>query len=346
MRRLLALKLLFALLIVTLFSLYSVRQSQGADKQIVLKLTSLQASEDPITLALNEWVKEVSNRTQGRVKINFYPSATLAPASQQYDAAVKGIADICNHVLGNTTGRFPLSEVLDLPVGIPSGVVASKMVNEYYRRFKPKEFDEVKVLLFHAQGPGFVCMRSKPVNKIEDLKGLKMRTFGGNVKFMSALGGAPVAMPMTEVYEALSRGMVDGLLSAYCSLENRQIGEFIKYVTEDKSTGYTATFIVAMNKRKWNALPADIQTIMDKLSEEYIGKLGNTWDQADVKARSYLARLGGKSILLSKKEEQRWVEKGAKPVFDEYVTRMKQKGLPGQDALNFMIDFLKASSGS
>jgi len=218
------------------------------------------------------------------------------------------------------------------------------MANEYYRRFKPKEFDEIKVLWFHGQGPGFVCMRSKPVYKVEDLKGSKIRTFGGNVKFMSALGAAPVAMPMTEVYEALSRGMVDGLLSTYCSLENRQLGEYIKWVTEDKSTGYTATFIMAMNKRKWNALPPDVQKIIDALSEEYIAKLGSVWDQADLKARSYLAKLGGKCIVLSQEEERRWMEKGGKPVFDDYVQRMKQKGLPGQEALNFTLDFLKAST--
>ena len=89
-----------------------------------------------------------------------------------------------------------MTEVIDLPHGYPNNVIATRLANAFYNKFKPKEFDDVKVLWFHSQGPVLVHTKSKPIHKLEDLKGLKMRTYGSNAKLMAYLGGAPVAMPI------------------------------------------------------------------------------------------------------------------------------------------------------
>lgn len=311
-----------------------------AEKTVTLKLANQFAPEHYMSLLFDEWGKDLEKRTNGRVKVINFHAATLAPAAQTYDAVAKGIADLANVLPGNTTGRFPLSEVLELPVGFPNSVTGSKIMNEFYHKFQPKEWNKVKILWWHSQGPGFVCMKNKPIYKLEDLKGIKTRTPSGNIPFYKALGGAPVSMPMPEVYEALSKGIVDGITGAYEALESRRTGEFIKYVTENRLTSYTSSFVLAMNKRRWDSLPADIQQIIDQMSKEYIEKSGIAWDRADQSGWKFVEKRGAKKIILSKEEEQRWIEKGQKPAFEDYIKRMKAKGLPGEEALKFVMSLL------
>jgi len=175
----------------------------GQGKTYALRVTNPLQQESLPSQALENWGKELEKRTDGRIKVKYYPGCTLASMPQQYDAVVKGMADVGMHIIGTTMGRFPQSEVLDLPLGWPGDTTTTKVANEYYDKFKPKDLDAVKVLWLHGSGPSWVCMLKSPVNKLEDLRGVKMRTGGNNTDYMKALGGTPVGMPMTEVYDAL-----------------------------------------------------------------------------------------------------------------------------------------------
>ena len=167
----------------------------------------------------DQWCKEVEKRTNGRVRISYFPGGTLTPAAQTYDNVVKGIADIGFSVFAYTRGKFPLTEVIDLPIGVQSGAVATSMINEYYGRFKPKELDEVKVLYLHAHGPGIIHTK-RPVNKLEDLKGMKIRATGLAAKIAAAsvqrLWGPPCRKPTT----ALRTGIVDGAMAPFEALQD------------------------------------------------------------------------------------------------------------------------------
>ena len=315
-------------------------QGHAQEKVITLKVANWFPMAHKQTPLLESWGKDLEKRTNGRVKVNYYPAGTLVPAPQSYDAVTKGISDVGNHVLGYTVGRFPLTEVLDLPLGYPNNTVPTKLANAFYDKFKPKEFNDVKVLWFHAQAPGIVHTKTKPITKLEDLKGMKMRTYGSNAKLMSLLGGTPVAMPMTDVYDALSRGVAEGLMCAYEATEGFRFGDQLKYSTENYATSYSAVFAIVMNKDKWNSLPPDIQKIIDTMSKEYIEKYAAMWDDIEISGKAYLVKRGNKINTLSKEEEAKWVEK-AQPIFDDYVKKMKEKGLPGDEALKFARDYLK-----
>jgi TRAP-type transport system periplasmic protein len=335
-------KLFVTILFVILFALCSgFVPAQAAESTFTLKLTNFLPNQHYISIAIDQWAKEVEKETQGRVKVKIFHSATLAAPVQQYDAVVKGIADVGNHVLGYTVNRFPLTEVVDLPLGIPSGIVATRMMNDYLRKLKPKEFDDVKVLWLHGPGPGFLCTRNRPVWGTADLKDLRIRTYGGNARFMQALGAVPVGMPMTEVYEALAGGAVDGLLSGIEALESFRTMDHIRYITQNRWTSYTVCMLMAMNKKVWNSLPPDIQKAIDDLSRNEEERFGKVWDNADLAAESFLDRRSVRHLSLTKEEEQRWVAKGAQPVFDDYVKRMKERNLPGNEALGVVLDYLK-----
>jgi TRAP-type C4-dicarboxylate transport system substrate-binding protein len=291
------------------------------------------------TVLAEQWAREIEKQTNGKLKITLFPGGTLSPADKCYDGVVKGISGIGMSVLGYTRGKFPLTEVIDLPLGYKSGVDATRVINRYYERFKPKEFEEVKVLYFHAHGPGILHTK-KPVNKLDELKGLRIRSTGLSAKIVSALGGVPVAMPMGDTYDALKRGMTEGSMAPIESLEGWKWGEVVKYTTESFGSAYSTAFFVVMNMEKWNSLPPEIQKVVDKVNAEWIGRTGRLWDDIDKSGKAFTIKLGNQVISLSKDENERW-GKTVKPILDEYVTNMKAKGLPGEEALKFCLEELK-----
>src|SRR5512139_3031630 len=233
-----------------------------------------------------EWAKEIGTRTNGKVQITVFPGGTLTPADKCYDGVVKGISDIGFSVLAYTRGKFPLTEVADLPLGMKSGLVATKLINEYYKKLKPKEFDEVKVMYLHGHGPGIIHSK-KEVTKLEDVKGMKIRCTGMAAKIAGALGATPVAMHMGETYDALSRGVVDASMAPQEALQGWKWGEVVKYTVEDWGASYSSGMFVVMNKDKWKSLPPDVQKIIEQVNEEYIEKQGKTWDEIDKVGRDY-----------------------------------------------------------
>ena len=286
-----------------------------------------------------EWGKEIEKRTGGKVQVTMFYGGTLTPPDKCYDGVVKGISDIGFSVFSYSMGKFPLTEVIDLPLGYKSAVVATKLINEYYSKFKPKEFDDVKVMYLHAHGPGILHTKGA-VNKLEDLKGKKIRSTGTIAKIVTALGGSPVAMPMSDTYDSLSRGVVDGTMAPVETLEGWKVGEVIKFTTEDFGAAYSVAFFVVMNKAKWNSLPPDIQKIIETVNEEWIAKTGQLWDSIDKSGRDFSLKLGNKFIPLSKEEDAKWA-KAVTPMFDEYVKEKKAKGLPADEVLKFCVDRLK-----
>jgi TRAP-type transport system periplasmic protein len=285
-----------------------------------------------------EWAKEIEKRTNGRVQITVFPGGTLTPADKCYDGVVKGLSDIGFSVLAYTRGKFPLTEVVDLPLGSKSALASTRLINEYYKKFKPKELDEVKVMYLHGHGPGILHTKAA-VNKIEDLKGMKIRCTGLAAKISSQLGATPVAMPMGETYDALSRGVVDGSMAPYEALQGWKWGEVVKFTVEDWGAAYSSGMFVVMNKDKWNALPPDIQQIIEKVNEEYAEKQGKLWDEIDKAGRDFTISRGNKIVSLSQDENWKWT-KAVKPILDEYVKNMKDKGLPGEEALKFCLETL------
>jgi TRAP-type C4-dicarboxylate transport system substrate-binding protein len=147
-------------------------------------------------------------------------------------------------------------------------------------------------------------------------------------------------MPMGETYDALSRGVVDGSMAPQEALQGWKWGEVVRFTTEDWGAAYSSGMFVVMNKDKWNALPPDIQKIIEKINGEWIEKQGKTWDEIDKEGRDFTLKSGNKIIPLSKEENEKWI-KAVRPLLDDYVKNMKDKGLPGEEALKFCLDQLK-----
>jgi TRAP-type transport system periplasmic protein len=286
-----------------------------------------------------QWCREIEKRTNGKVKITLFPGGTLTPAVQTYDGVVKGIADIGYSCFAYTKGKFPLMEVIDLPLGYKSGAQATELINAFYAKFKPKELDEVKVLYLHAHGPGILHSKT-PINNLDELKGKKIRATGLAAKVVTALDGAPVGTAMPETYEALRTGVAEGAMAPIESLQGWKWGEVVTSTTANYGSAYTTGMFIIMNKAKWSSLPPDVQSVFEEVSKEWIGKQGQLWDEIDKEGTAFTLARGNKIITLSPEEDAKWAAK-VKPLLNDYVTESKGKGLPGDEALNFCLDFLK-----
>jgi len=238
------------------------------------------------TINANEWIKEIEKRTNGKVKITMFAAGTLSPPDQTYAGVIKGLSDIGMGVAAYNKGRFPLTEVLEMPLGHKNGVQMTKLMNEFYKKFQPKEWSDTKVMYLHGYGPGQLHTK-KPVRSLDDLKGLKIRCTGTSAKIVKALGGLPVAMPQTEVYDALEKGVADGLLSPPEVLKGWRFAEVTNATTMSKGAGYSMTFWVTMNKKKWESLPQDVRETIEKINEEWIEKTGQAWDQMDAEGTEF-----------------------------------------------------------
>ncbi|OPY60172.1 MAG: Sialic acid-binding periplasmic protein SiaP precursor [Syntrophorhabdaceae bacterium PtaU1.Bin034] len=328
--------LVCAVLLVLCFSSHSF----SADV-IKLKYASFMPPAHPISQLSDQWGKELEKRTNGRVKVSFFPGGTLVTANQIYDGVVKGIIDVGWSVAAYTPGRLPLSEFMYLPLGFKNGYQASLVANEFYRKFKPKEFDDVKIFFLHSHGPGYFHTK-KPVNKIEDLKGLRIKSDAQTSKVATAAGATPTTMPMLETYDALKRGLADGTLLPVESLKGWKFGEVCKHTYINSAAAYGNTFFFAMNKGKWNSLPKDIQQIMDKLNEEWFEKQARLWSWVDEDGLEF-AKKAGQKIVYANSEEEAKMRERMRPLLDAYVKSMKAKGLPGDEVLKWCHDYLKTA---
>jgi TRAP-type C4-dicarboxylate transport system substrate-binding protein len=320
---------------------FSASSALAQSQPIKMKYSLFWPAPHACTKTATEWAKEIEKRTNGRIRITMFPGATLTPADMCYDGVVKGISEIGSSVLSYTRGRFPLMAAIDLPLGFKSALQATTILNNINKNFKPKELDDVKVMYFMSHGPGVIHTK-KPVYKLEDLKGMKLRSSGTVAKISAALGAVPVAMPQTETYDALSKGVVDGLMSPREVLQGWKFGEVVHNTTLDLGTAYGLDFFIVMNKQKWNSLPPDIQKIIEQINEEWIVRAGKAYDKQDEDALKFVEPMHHNFITLAPEEQARWTAAVSK-VKDEYVESTKAKGLPGDQVLKFVIEELKKS---
>lgn len=287
---------------------------------------------------LGEFGKEVEERTGGRVKITYYPGGVLLTATKIFEGVVTGIADIGYSHVYYTPGRMPVTEAVGLALGYPSAWVGSQVANDFYYKFKPKEFDDVVVLWMNTSNPN-VMITKKPVRKLEDLKGLTIRAPGRIGDTVKALGATPAPTPMIEVYDALAKGVLDGVNTPFETLKTFRFAEVVKYTTASWHTGDLFPFFVVMNKDSYKKLPADVKAIFDAVVGLYRERFILMWNAIDFAGKKFALEKGVEIIELSPEEAARW-KAAAEPVIEGYVKEMVAKGYPEAEVRGW-IKFLR-----
>ncbi|MBW7850024.1 MAG: TRAP transporter substrate-binding protein [Rhodospirillales bacterium] len=297
--------------------------SAVAQEPIKIKVSHFLSPMSPTQVKLLQpWAEAIEKDSNGRIDVEIYPSMQLGGKPPQlFDQVRTGVADVVWTLPGYTPGRFPLVEVFELPFMTASTAEASTMaVWDFYQKHLKEEFKDVHVLLLHTHAPGLVHMKDKAVTKMEDLQGKKIRLPVKPIgEALKALGAVPVGMPVPEVYEALSRGVVDGTVIPWEVTVPTRVNELVKYHT---NTGlYTSVFLLAMNKDKYESLPADLKAVVDKNSgANIVQKIGKAWDDAELPGLKQAKDGKHEITTLSAEEKARWI-KTTRPVIDAWIAR-------------------------
>ncbi|PXW97631.1 TRAP-type C4-dicarboxylate transport system substrate-binding protein [Sphaerotilus hippei] len=288
------------------------------------------------TLFITPWCERIAKESAQRLKCQIFPSMQLGGTPPQlFEQARDGVADVVWTLPGYTAGRFPSIEVFELPFMMQNPEATSKALWDYTQKYSQAEFKDVKPLAFHVHGDGVFHMSAKPIKTMADLKGLKLRapTRMTN-RFLAMLGATPVGMPVPQVGDALSKGVIDGAVVPYEVVPSVKIQELVKYHSETDPTEpafYTSTFVFAMNKAKYESLPADLKKVIDNNSGQALsGLIGKAFLQADAEGKKLTTR--NTTNVIPAAELASWKKLGQN-LADSWVSDMNGKGQPGAQML-------------
>ena len=283
---------------------------------------------------IEPWIKKIEEESNGRIKIEHYPSMQLGGAPPSlYGQARDGVVDIIWTVLGYTPGLFPTAEAFELPFMTGDAESSSVALQKYMEAYGMGDFKDVHPLGFHTHGPGIMHVKGPAIKTISDLKGKKLR---GPTRVITGmlgqLGATPVGMPVPAVPESLSKGVIDGAVIPYevsVPLKIAQLAD--SHTGFEGDTGlYTATFGVIMNKAAYENMPKDLQAILDKHSGVEMARLfGRAMDAADVNGLRIAKESGNEVVEISLADKAEW-EAAVQPVISGWISEMNEKGLDGQ----------------
>lgn len=294
---------------------------------------------------ITPWCDKIASESSNRMRCQLLPAMSGGGTPPQLVDRIKdGVDDLVITLPGYTAGRFPKMEVFELPFMVSSAEQGAQASWDYLQKHAKDEFPGTRILATWVHDPGFVHTSSKPVNKLEDFRGMKMRAPTRQTnKLLAKLGAAPVGMPVTGVADALSKGTIDGYVLPWEVIPAFKLHEMSKYHTETDPAHpalYTAGFIFAMNQAKYDSLPADLKKVIDNNSGAALSKqIGKVWDESRPPARKLAQERGNNFIQLSSAETERWVKAGAS-LNDEWVKDMDNRKFQGKAMLKDAQDLL------
>ncbi|MBA4263283.1 MAG: C4-dicarboxylate ABC transporter [Comamonadaceae bacterium] len=310
-----------------------------AQSTVTLRFHTFMAPQSNVWLNMHRaWMDKVSKDSDGRIRFEAYPAMQLGGSpGQLFDQARDGVADIVWTLPGNTAGRFPRIEVFELPFMMNNAEATSKAFWEYVQTVAKDEFKDVHPLALQVHGPGVFHMRDKLIKTADDLRGSKVRGPTRQItKMLGYLGATPVGMPLPQIPDALSKGVINGCVIPWEVVPSVKVHELTRFHSEFDPAGgalYTATFIMAMNKARYAALPPDLKAVIDKHSGlETSGWLGKVQQAGDVLGREAAVKQGNTIHTIPASEAQEFRRK-ARLVEVEWMQDMDKRGFNGKQLL-------------
>jgi len=281
------------------------------------------------------WCSKVERESAGELKCEIYPAMQLGGTPPQLlDQVRDGVADIVWSVPTYSAGRYTKTEVFELPFMTVNAKQGSAALWEYTQKYSLDEFKGIKPIFMHTT-EGYVLHSNKPVKALEDLRGMKIRTATRiSARLVAALGGTPVQMPLPQVPDAISKGVIQGALVPWEAMPATKLHEIVKYhldVAPGSPRFANTIFMFGMNQAKYDSLPPKLKKVIDDNSGLATSRwAGETGFDAMVGPLSQLARDRGNTITyMNAAEQARWRKATANAV-DEWVKDVAAKGGDGR----------------
>ena len=315
----------------------AVAMSAVAQQKTEMKLAYFVGDQHAMSQWLIRWSEQLEKRSGGRLAVKRFPSAQMGPAPAHYDFARTGQAELSWFLHGGTPGRFPLTEIVNLPFMVGSSEIGTKVLNdaELRSRYLDAEHKGIKVLMLFTHQPGGPHTTKKAIRSLEDFKGLRLRFASPTVRdLVAALGATPVGVPPTEIAEQMSKGTIDGAFMDYGGVGIAfKLGGIVKYSTE--LYVYVTSFGLGMNEDFWNRLAPDLKKLVTDTTTGKEQEVGRAWDALDVPGKKAIVDGGGEAIRFSAAEMDRVRRIGAE-VSEAKIKEYDAKGMPGRPVYNMM----------
>jgi TRAP-type transport system periplasmic protein len=298
---------------------------------------------DPMQVNVWEpWVEEVREATGGTVEIEIHAGGALAPAPQVYENVVAGAQDLGWTMPGYTPGRFPITQIIEAPFVFANAQEGTEVAWQLWEEFDAfqEEYNDVHVLSLWAMDTGDLFTRDQPVESLEDLSGLTVRSPAPlQSQALEAMGAAAVSMPAPEIYDAVERGVIDGYKLANSATRVFDLGPTTSYRTQCNC--YTGAFVLVMDQRAWSALsPAQQEALTELSGFDLAMRVAERHQSAaDEVAAEYWPEHGVETIELSDEEFDRWRE-AAQPVFDQWIEEREAEGVPAREMADRLFELI------
>jgi len=302
-----------------------------AQQKYEMKLAYFVGDQHAMSQWLIRWAEGLEKGSGGRLAVKRFPAAQMGPTPQHYDFARTGQADVAWFLHGGTPGRFPLTEIINLPFMAGSAEIGTKVLNDHQLRAKylDAEHKGIKVLMLFTHQPGGPHTTKKPIRTLEDFKGLRLRFASPTVRdLVQALGATPVGVPPTELSEQLQKGTIDGTFIDYGGAGIAfKLGGIVKYSTELYC--YVTSFGLGMNEDFWAKLPPDLKKLVTASVTGKEHEVGAAWDALDAPGKKALLDGGGEAIRFSAADNARVRQIGAE-VAEAKIKEYEAKGMPAR----------------
>lgn len=294
-------------------------------QEVVLKLHHFLSAESPTHADfLVPWEKAVEEQSGGRIDVQIYPSMQLGGKPPQlYDQARDGIVDLAWTLTGYTPGRFPISEAFELPFISGNATETTIALQQFQTKYLTEELGDVHPILVHGSTAYKLHLAGAKVASMADLSGLKIRTPSrGMTDALNALGASAIGMPVPEVPQAITTGVIDGAVLPWEVFGSLRIGDVAKNHVEFgvENGGISGSvFVFVMNKAKYDALPDDLKKVIDDNSGVNLAeRAGAAYDNAEAAQRQAALDGGGTITVLPDAEVAKWRE-ATQPVIDAWA---------------------------
>jgi len=302
-----------------------------AQAKTEMKLAHFVTPKHAFSQWLAGWAKDVEKKSGGEISFKIFPGSQMGPPPKYYDIARTGRAEVTWSAHGFTPGRFPLTELSNMPFLIGSAEIGTKVLNDATLRAKylDKEHKGVKVLVLLTHQPGNIHTAKKPVRTIADMKGLRIRFASQTIRdFVRELGGTPRGLPPTQIVDQMQKGTLDGAFIDYGGAGIAfRMGPVTKYTTEMYS--YVTSFCVCMNAKAYAALSPKLKKVIDQSVVAKEKEIGHAWDKLDPIGKGIMMKAGTTPIILSAAEKAKFRAVGEK-VTERRIAALEKKGLPAR----------------
>jgi len=308
-----------------------------AQQKFEMKVGHFTPAQHPMSKWIQDWADKLEKDSGGRIAPKVFPGAQLGPPPIYYDAARTGQLEVAWFLSGGTPGRFPLTELINLPYLVGSAEIGTKVLNDKELRAKylDAEHKGVKLLLLFTHQPGQIHTTKKAIRTVDDMKGMRLRFSSPTIRdYVAALGGTPVGVPPTEITEQLQKGTLDGTFIDYGGAGIAfKMGGTVKYVAEVYS--FVASFGLAMNPAFYEKLPADLKKLVDDSVVGVEKAVGEGWDSIDGPGKKALVDGGAEVFRLAPAETERF-RKISEQMAEAKIKELEGKGMPARAVYNMM----------